>query len=384
MRVRGRELTWAVPLAAATASVATGLLPLDDARKSALAVAPVLVFLVAVTALAGLADDAGVFAAAARQAARAAGGRTPVLYGLVVLLAWGTTVLLGLDTTAVLLTPVVLALAQAAELPVLPFALVTVWLANTGSLLLPVSNLTNLLAADRLDVPLHTYVLAFAPASVVAVLGTVAVALAFDGRALRGRYALPAGVPVADRLLFRGAVVVLLLLAALLGAGADPAAAAVVAVVPLLGLWAWRRPRALSVDLVPWRLVPLVLGVLLLAAAAGPHGLDALLRGLLGPHPGALRLAAAGALLSNGVDNLPAFVALARVVPDDALPGMLLGVDAGPLVLPWASLATLLWADRCRAAGVVVPWGTFGRRGLVLVPVLLLASAPLLPAGLPG
>jgi arsenical pump membrane protein len=54
-----------------------------------------------------------------------------------------------LDTTAVLLTPVVVA-SPANGLPPLPFAFATVWLANTASLFLPVSNLTNLLAAHRL------------------------------------------------------------------------------------------------------------------------------------------------------------------------------------------------------------------------------------------
>lgn len=31
---------------------------------------------------------------------------------------------------------------------------------------------------------------------------------------------------------------------------------------------------------------------------------------------------------------------------------VLIGTNAGPLVTPWASLATLLWLQRCRAAGV--------------------------------
>jgi arsenical pump membrane protein len=53
---------------------------------------------------------------------------------------------------------------------------------------------------------------------------------------------------------------------------------------------------------------------------------------------------------------------------------LLVGVNAGPLVTPWASLATLLWAARCRSAGVEVSWRTFALRGLVLVPVLLVTA----------
>jgi arsenical pump membrane protein len=50
---------------------------------------------------------------------------------------------------------------------------------------------------------------------------------------------------------------------------------------------------------------------------------------------------------------------------------LLVGVNAGPLILPWGSLATILWAARCRSAGIRVPWGRFAVRGLVLVPLLV-------------
>jgi arsenical pump membrane protein len=44
------------------------------------------------------------------------------------------------------------------------------------------------------------------------------------------------------------------------------------------------------------------------------------------------------------------------------------------LITPWASLATLLWAGRCRSAGVTVSWARFALRGLVLVPLVVLSS----------
>jgi arsenical pump membrane protein len=88
--------------------------------------------------------------------------------------------------------------------------------------------------------------------------------------------------------------------------------------------------------------------------------------------------AVAGAVLANAVDNLPAYLALERVVPREHLPGLLLGVDLGPLVTPWGSLATLLWAQRCRARGLEVSWARFAASGLLLVPLLLLATVPLL------
>ena len=112
-------------------------------------VGPVLIFLIAITVVAEIADAAGVFDVAGHWAARAGRGRTWLLWLLVVGLSCLSTIVLSLDTTAVLLTPVVIAVARQLRLNPLPFAMTTVWLANTASLLLPVSNLTNLLALHR-------------------------------------------------------------------------------------------------------------------------------------------------------------------------------------------------------------------------------------------
>ena len=91
----------------------------------------------------------GVFDAAAGACARAARGSTLRLFLLIAALGTLTTIGMSLDTTAVLLTPVVLTATTRLGLAPLPFALLAVWLANTASLLLPVSNLTNLLALQR-------------------------------------------------------------------------------------------------------------------------------------------------------------------------------------------------------------------------------------------
>jgi arsenical pump membrane protein len=65
---------------------------------------------------------------------------------LVFAVASSVTVVLGLDPTIVLLTPVVLATATRLRISPEPDVYATVHLANSASLLLPVSNLTNLLA----------------------------------------------------------------------------------------------------------------------------------------------------------------------------------------------------------------------------------------------
>jgi arsenical pump membrane protein len=338
-------------------------------------VTPVLVFLVAVTILAELSDKAQVFDVAATRAARIARGRTPALFAVVVLLATLTTVVLSLDTTAVLVTPVVLAMAQRLDLNPVPFALAAVWLANTASLLLPVSNLTNLLAVDRLGLTATQYTAKVAVASIVAVVVTAVFLAVWQRTSLKGRYEVPDPTPPEDKVLFLGASAGCVLLVPALLLGVPVAWAASASAVVISGFALWRRRSLLTFALIPWRLVLLVEGLFLVVEAVGPHGLDDLLRHGLGSPLQTAFVAAGGA---NVVNNLPAYLAVERVVPHDQLLALLVGVNLGPLVLPWGSLATLLWAERCRARGVQVGWLRFGLAGLALVPLLLVTTVPLL------
>ena len=363
---------WACGLLGA-AAVATGLLPLEELEAVARRCGPVLALLVAVTVMAELADGAGAFDAAARLAARAGRGRTPLLWALVVVLASASTVVLSLDTTAVLLTPVVLSLAAQLRLDPLPFALTTVWLANTASLLLPVSNLTNLLALHELERlgagGTAAYVaLAWRPA-LAGLLASVAVLALLHGRRLRGRYEPPGAAPARDPVLLRTAAAVCLALGPAFVTGVAPALPAAAGALVLVVLVAVRRPGALRWGLLPWRTVVLVSGLFCAVQALQVHGLGAALAPLAGTGEGAadlLRLAATAALGANAVDNLPAYLVVEPLAGSPVrVVAVLVGVDLGPLVTPWASLATLLWLERCRARGVRVPLGRCAAQGLL-------------------
>ena len=371
---------WIVAAVGGALSVLSGALPLDSAGQALGRLAPVLVFLVAVTILAELAQLAGVFEAAAGLAAKAAGGRVRMLFLLVVVIAAATTVLLSLDTTAVLLTPVVLALCTRLDLDPLPFAMATVWLANTASLLLPVSNLTNLLAVSRLDLGTLEFAAAMAAPWAVAVTGTTALLFLLYRRRLRGRYDLPAPQPVPDRVLFGVCAASCAGFAVLVLAEVNVTTAAVAAAVAPLAGFALRWRTRLRWSLAPWRLVVLVSGLYLLVAAGHRHGLDEALAGVAGSGSGPVdltRVAAVAAGGANLVNNLPAYLALEPVAADtrDRLLALLVGVDTGPLILLWGSLATLLWRERCRAGGVRVSAVRFALTGLLLVPVVLVPAA---------
>ncbi|HTY72316.1 MAG TPA: SLC13 family permease [Actinomycetes bacterium] len=377
---------WRVAGAAGIVVLLTGLLPLQDARAVLDRVTPILVFLAAVTILAELADAAGVFDVAAHVAAGLARGRVLALWLLVVALATATTIVLSLDTTAVLLTPVVLALAAQLELPALPFAMTTVWLANTASLLLPVSNLTNLLAVDRLGWSATTYGRHTWAAAVASVAVTVVVLYALHRRDLSGRYVAPRREPVEDAVLFWLGAGVCLVLAVLFVAGVPYWAAACAGAAVLLAGFVLRRRASLRWSLVPLPLVVTTLGLFLVVEAAEVHGLSRALRDAVGSDGGGLlallRVSGVGALSSNLVNNLPAYLAIEPAVAAShvRLLALLVGTNLGPLLTLWGSLATLLWRERCRTRDVHVSWRRFGLEGMVLVPLVLLAATAALAA----
>jgi Na+/H+ antiporter NhaD/arsenite permease-like protein len=361
-------------LAVGVVAILTGVLPLEEALVVGQRVWPILLFAVAITIVAELAAEAGVFTAVAERLARVGLGRAWVLWLLVVALAVGCTIFLSLDTTAVLLTPVVVLLARHNGLPPLPFALTTVWLANTGSLLLPVSNLTNLLAEDALGLhdPARFASLMVAPAVVAIVVPCVAIAVVFR-RGLGGRFVTSPIERVPDRPLFVLSAVVLAALLPLLVSGLPVWLPATVAALVLAGAFLVRRRGVLRVALVPWQIVVFASGLFLVVEAAHGVGLTTVLARIAGEGDdplALLRLAFAGLVGANGIDNLPAYLALEPVAGSGPrLAALLIGVNAGALITPWASLAVLLWHRRLVTLGVEFRWSRYVVLGLVVAPV---------------
>lgn len=343
-------------------------------------IAPILGFLLTITIVAELADAAGVFEAASVLGARGARGSVRRLWILVVVLASATTMLLSLDTTAVLLTPVVLSLSRRLRIAPWPFALATVWLANTASLLLPVSNLTNLLLIDRLHWSVGRYTTRMWIPALVAVTVTVAVLAVLMRGALSGRYEVPTRPIVKDPFLFRLAIGVCLSVGPLFILGVPPWQVGVGGATVLLIAFAVRDRSRLAWQLLPWRLVVITLSLFLIVGFLQQLGLTNWLAEIAGKSSngltGLLRMAGTGALGSNLVNNLPAYVALEPVAANspERLLALLIGTNLGPLITIWGSLATLLWRERCRSRGVEIKASGFALAGLLGVPLLLVST----------
>lgn len=331
---------------------------------------PIAVFLIMITVVAELSDRAGVFTQVATWVARVGRGRLWALWLLFTLGAVLCTILLSLDTTAVLLTPVALTLARQIGASPRLFALTTLWVANVGSLLLPVSNLSNLLAMDRFAAfGLRTadYIrLAAAPAAACLGVALVIIAL-LHRRDLASRYRPVAAARPQDAVLLGVSMAVCALIGPAFALGLSPWAVATVAATALLTA-RWMRTHALLAGVkVPW--VAAIAFTALTAAVTAAHAagyLEWLTAWVgAGASPGdLLRSAATAAVTANAIDNLPAYLALEPSAGGaHQLMAVLVGTNAGPLVTPWASIATILWLQRCRAAGVTFPWRRLGSLG---------------------
>ena len=373
---------------AATALVAVGAISVDGARQAVAQLAPTVGFLAALLLLADGCRREGLFDALGTIMARGSQDRPRRLLALVFVVASGVTVALGLDPTIVLLTPVVFVVATRLRMSPKPHVYACAHLANSASLLLPTSNLTNLLAfqASGLSFSRFAALMALPTAAAIAVEWVVfARFFAAELDRPREREALPEPTRLPRlALVVVAATLVGFLVSSPLGIQPLWIAAAGAAVITVPALvrrttTPWGVVRAVEP---PFLVFVVSLGIIV--AAASDHGLATAVRTVLpdgGSLPDLLGIAAVSAVLANLVNNLPAILILA---PHAALAGYgpvlaaLVGVNVGPNLTYVGSLATLLWRRLLRAEDADVNLAEFHRLGALTVPAALVASTVLL------
>ena len=352
-----------------------------------------LLFLLALLLLSALLERSGFFDWSSIQAARLAHGDGKRLYRNVFLLGALITACLSLDTTAVILTPVVLAFAARLNLPARPYIFACAFVANAASLPLPISNLTNLLFTGAFALPFGGFALRMLLPQCIALLVNYTLFRRLFRADLPAEFSgddLPDPKTVVPHEgYFRAAVTVLGLV--LVGYFAAPFVHLppyAVAFAGCLALAVW-GVRAGRVDLgmlgeVSWPVFPFVVGLFVVIGGVENLGLTGRIAAwltALNPHPLAGMAAVAGGagLASNIVNNIPAAL-LARTVLQQAhahLPlvyAALLGTNIGPNLTFSGSLATLLVLTAARKKGEDLRALDFFKVGMLVTPLTLLAA----------
>lgn len=371
-----------VAVAAAAAVLVLGAVSLDDARDELSRLAPVLVFLVAVLVLGGGCAREGVFTALGAWLARSHSGAGSLLLSVFGVAAAVTSVL-SLDATVVLLTPVVLTAAGSLGISARPYVYATGHVANTGSLLLPTGNLTNLLALSAAGLTLvHFTALMLLPWLLV---------LAIEYLVLRRYFREDLAAPLQEvgdediptpwfALVVLGLTLLGFVATSLIGIEAYWAAIGGAAVLAAHTLATGKGDLlgvAKSAD-VPFLLF--VMGLAVVVRAAVENGLGDAVDHLVPTRSSffALLLTAAIAMvMANLVNNLPALLILlpsAAAVGQLAVLAVLIGVNVGPNLSYPGSLATLLWRRVLRTHGIVPSLRRFTILGLLTAPACVVAA----------
>ena len=381
---------------AAAATLATGILGGAEVEEVLRQLGPVVLFLVTILVVADVCARAGVFAAAAERVRAASGGAPVRMFTGVFLLAAAVTAGLSLDATVVLLTPVVVVATAAARTSAAPGSHACLRMANSASLLLPVSNLTNLLAMPHLSLTFGAFALTMAPV----LLAVLVVEYAVLRLLFRRELATPAPVGGPGHPAPAGrppplepvplAVVAAMLVGFAVGSpfGVEPCWISGVAALVLV-LWARHR------GLVSWRqaghaahpafaVFVLCLGVVVEALSVGFLG--DLVADLV---PGGtsyldlLAIAVLATVLANLLTNLSATLLLVPMLAplgDTAVLAALLGLNIGSGLTYTGSLANLLWRRTLVRMGSPPSLAGLHRVSLVATPLSLVVAVSALAA----
>ncbi|MHA6796473.1 SLC13 family permease [Pseudonocardia bannensis] len=380
------EVTAAVP-AALLVVVIGGVSPAEAFAQMA-RLGPVVVFLAVLLVLAELCEREGLFTLAGAVMGRASGGRPVRLLVAVFVVASLVTALLSLDATVVLLTPVVFATAYRMGVRAKPHVYACTHLANTASLLLPVSNLTNLLAFTASGLSF----LAFSGIMLLPWLVSIAIEFAVlrlmfapDLRAGAGEFSWQEKATDQPAVPFFTLVVLALMFAGFGVAsvvGIEPVWVGLAGMLVLAGrALAQRRTtvRKLVGAASPLFCV-FVLALSVVVAAVVDHGLGSLLAAVL-PHGSGLlallAIAGTAAVLANLINNLPAVLALLPLLASGGAGPILaavIGVNLGPNLTYVGSLATLLWRRILQEHDHDPGLGEFTRVGLVTVVTTIVGA----------
>ena len=394
-----RPRGWPEALAAVPAAVvlvALGAISVRQAADEVAGLAEVVAFLGAVLVLAKLCDDEGLFEAAGAAIARGRVGSGGLLLRVFVVSSLITAVL-SLDAAVVLLTPVVLAAVRRLRTPVRPYAYATAHLANGASLLLPVSNLTNLLAFHTANISFTKFTLLMALPWLAAVAILYAIFRLFFAGDLRVQPDPEELGPAPRPPVFVLVVVGLTLAGFAVGesVGVAPAwvALAGASVLAVRSLSRGHTSVAEIVRSVQVSFLVFVLALGVVVQAVMLNGMDRAMSAVLPSGsglPALLAIAAIAAVLANVVNNLPATLVLLPLVAHGGpvvILAVLIGVNIGPNLTYVGSLSNLLWRRVLRRHDIDAGVGEYTRLGLCTVPpalvlavVALWASAKVLGA----
>jgi len=361
-----------------------------DALHAVLQGLDVYAFLIGMLLLAEVLRRLDFFDVLAENALATAKGSPYRLFALVYALGVLMTMLLSNDTTAVILTPAIVATLRKTRADPLPYAFAGAMVANAASTLLPISNPANILLFGDHRLSLMLWLQHFGLASLASVCMTFGMLLVVWRKVLlrdsamlivESRHRRPSklalSIVIGAVLIFGGVSVY--------GGDLGYTALVVAALACSLFCIVQRSDARPLLQALHWEIVPLVAGLFVIVHTLDRAGLLTgavdLLRAAqrLGTPIDGFVVTTALTLGSAIVNNLPlALIATRTFAATPVSPYLhdiwLVAIDIGPNLVANASLATLLWMTLLRREGILVHPFRFFVVGAIVTPPALVAA----------
>ncbi len=392
IRPRGLNEAW-FAAAGAGVLVLTGVLPISAPWGAIRDTASVLVFLAGMMIITGIVERAGVIEIVAERIATICGPNTRVLYIAMFLLSAVVTATMSLDITIIMMVPILYAVTKRRGLDPVPFLFACAFVANIGSLILPVSNLTNLLLVNRLDLRFGEFVRVMWLPNTVALMTTLQMFLwLFRTQLATTPIVIPAddlvpGVAAPGWRRLIGWLLMAVILALLITGFAEwpiwiPALAGAVVMLALaIGT------RRIVIGQLVHDLSPAIF-IFVIAMTMLVQAIEAAFLGgrkVIAPDGMGMQIVS-GVIIataaSNVINNVPATVIAGEILsqlpsgPREVMAyATLLGANIGPALTTYGSLATMLWLSLLRRRGTDIRTSSYLRVSLITVPVVLLTTS---------
>ncbi len=354
--------------------------------------ANVLFFFLGLMIICAVADRAGFFEWCAYEAVKRAHGHGPALLGVVFGLGAVLTAFFSNDATALILTPIVFALVTRLKLNALPYVFACAFIANSASMLLPVSNPVNLLAVGKFSLTLGEYLKFLLLPSILIIAANI-----FLFRWIF-RHDVSGYVP-ADRslepvrvdgffLAVSGGLVLTALGYLLVSVYGFPLSYPAVggAAVLLAVSFAFRRLKLRQIGAgISWPIFLFIVSLAILVQGLDNAGIIRTLADELnrlasqGPLAALFSVTLGTAIGSNLINNwsmmLVSVSSLAALPPGfnhTLIFGAIMGADIGPNIAILGSLSSMLWLVLLRKRGLDIHPIQYLKLGLIVAPVLLI------------
>lgn len=357
--------------------------------------ANVILFFLGLMITSVIAEQAGFFEWCAFKAVKLAHGRGSLLLSIVFGLGTLTTAFFSNDATVLILTPLVFALVTRLRLNVLPYVFACAFIANTASMLLPISNPVNLVAVGRFDLTMGEYLKYLLVPSILVIAANILlfrVIFHKDISAVSSENSISGSVKIDCFFLCVCAGLALTatgyILASIFGLPLAYPAIGGAIVLLVCGLVFQRIDIHRVTGGISWSIFVFIFAMALLVKGLENSGvIQTLAEGLaslasLGSFFSLLAVTLGTAFGSNLINNWPMMMvsvssldslAASTAGFDRALVyGAIMGADLGPNIAVLGSLSSMLWLILLRRRGLIISPLQFLKLGLIVTPLMLI------------